>query len=144
MPVTPNSVVLPQLLNTNSLAFISTSTQNSATGNVAFTAGPQGSRISGIVLTSNDSSGQLHQFTWRIYRGANILFTITVTTNVPNGYDGNPTQPLMGPAVTPGLPVDQYGNQYIDLMYGDTIVGLYNGAIPAGAQLTMFVMGRDF
>jgi hypothetical protein len=137
---TPNSFVTPQTPNRGYYAFSSSSAQN--TWEVVYTAGSNGSRCYSMTATDNDPNYG-HQISWRIYNGTNIITSYTV--NIPQnlGYLGA-AQPLITPAITTGLPVDQYGNQYIQLVSGDTIQVAYNGSLGSGVGIFIYAICSDY
>jgi hypothetical protein len=142
MSLSINQFVTPQRPANGYAQFNSGDPQNNWVN--IYTGGPNGSRINSLSMTTNDASGQEHQVSFRIYRNTAILYTITIAVSVSSGYDGIPAQPLINPSITTGLPVDQYGNQYLHLMAGDTLDASYNGALPSGCAILFYAIGADF
>jgi hypothetical protein len=139
LTVTPNSFVTTQTPFGAGVQFLSTDAQNAY--KTLYAAGANGSRVDGLLAVSNDPGA--HNVTYRVYSGASLLLTVTVNAPATAG-DLNPSQPLLGAAITPGLPVDQYGNQYLFLPPGATLQVAYNGALTGGDGLYIWAQGADY
>lgn len=139
MTLTPNSLITPQTPNRGFFQFVGTD-QAQNTFFTLYSAGPNGSRCSCIIATSNDASTQPYQISWRIFDGTSIVTSFTFSFTDVLGFDGVPSQPLITPAITAELPVDQFGNQYIQLAAGDTVAVTYNGALSTSPLAAIFFL----
>lgn len=121
---TANSFITAQQIKSGNLSFTASS-PSAGTFVTIYTGGPNGSRCFAFVATSTDSSG--HNIQWAIYpqSATSPTFSSAVSLIATQGLL-TPTQPLIAPNITPGLPVDQYGNQYIQLNPLDTIQVSWN------------------
>jgi hypothetical protein len=119
MAVTPNSFIFPQkprmgrAYNGNLDANLKT----------FFTAGANGSKVVGIILSQN--SGVVATATIGLVRGGVHYLLGTATVNIIAGWNYGPSTRTvcdgMAPSVMGGLPVDEDGNRYLLLMSGDSL-----------------------
>lgn len=142
---TPNSFVTPQTPNRGFVALTSASGLNSF--QTLYTAGVNGSRCYSITATSTDTVG--HNVTLQLLQAGNVMFQETVAVGIAAGQPpvagGGPVVPLLTPSVTTGLPVDQYGNQYLQLISGDTIkVADSYAAISSGEIVNIYAICSDY
>ena len=69
----------------------------------------------------------------------------TLSTVTSAGFvSGAPDQNLMSASVWPGLPVDEYGNPYIQLISGDTIQATFATALTSTAVINIVASCGDF
>lgn len=129
---TPNSFVTPQSPRTGNA--VMTSSTSAGTNVLLFSGGTNGSRCNSIVVTTNDSSG--HNIQWGIYpSGSSNPSFISAVSIIANQGILNPSQPLLTSSVTVGLPVDQYGNQYVHLNAGDNLYVSWNTNTISGSNV---------
>lgn len=110
-----------------------------------YTCGANGSKITGIVGTSNDTAAAT--ITVFLVPASNVPYAIT-TVSVPitaGTIAATPPVNFLSPANTPGLPVDSDGNPYILCQSGDVIrVGAKTTAVTANLAVMMVAVGSDF
>lgn len=140
---TPNSIVTPQTPNRGIVQFLQ-GTDTAGTYKTLYTAGANGSRCYAIVSTNTDTTA-VHSLTVQVvnsttkYGGANIL---TISNS---GFTSTAeAQPMTTPAVWPGLPVDQYGNPYIQMISGDTLQATFGTALSTGTLINIYASCSDF
>lgn len=140
---TPNSFVTPQTPTRGVVRFLQ-GTDPAGTAKTIYTAGANGSRCYGLFMSNSDGSAT-HTVSSLLTNSTFTVFGASVTTTVGAGTSPtNPPQPFMTPAIWPGLPVDEYGNPYIQLASGDTLQAQFATALTAGTQITMQVTCSDF
>jgi hypothetical protein len=140
---TPNSIVTPQTPNRGIVQFLQ-GTDNAGTYKTLYTAGANGSRCYGMVMNNNDAS-TTHLVTVQIVNTAVKYGGTALTTVLSSGFTtAVPPQPLMSPTVWPGLPLDQYGNPYIQLISGDTIQATFGTALTTSDLINLYVSCGDF
>lgn len=140
---TPNSIVTPQTPNRGIAQFLQ-GTDSTGTYKIVYTAGTNGSRCIGMVMNNNDAITS-HIVTIQIVNGT-TKYGGTVLNTVPGAGFANPIPPqsLTSPTVWPGLPVDQYGNPYIQLISGDTIQADFVTALSTTGLINIQVTCNDF
>lgn len=140
---TPNSVVTPQTPNRGIAQFLQ-GTDNAGTYKTLYTAGANGSRCYGMLMNNNDAS-TTHLVTVQIVNSAVKYGGTALTTVLSAGFvSGTPSQPLMTPSVWSGLPVDQYGNPYVQLISGDTIQATFATTITTSDLINLYAVCSDF
>ena len=105
-------------------------------GGIVYTAGANGSKITGLIVTSNDIVPE--ELDVNLVSGAapNQLVQRLITTFVqPGALD------LL--SLIPGLPRDRNGNHYLTLAIGDVLAAQLK-AITAGAAINLFAIGGDY
>lgn len=142
---TANNFITPQTPNRGYAGLISTTSLN--TYLTVYTAGANGSRCYSITVTSTDSVG--HNISIQVQNSGNIIYQLTQLVGIAAGQPpvsgGGPVVPFLTPSLTAGLPVDQYGNQYIQLVSGDTIkAAVTYGAISAGQVVDVYAICSDY
>jgi hypothetical protein len=137
---TPNSFVTPQTPNRGFFAFLAATAVNSP--NLVYTAGANGARCFGAVGINNDSVS--HNIYLQLFSASSQYYSDGVTIPAGAGGPGVPPQPMMGPTVTPGLPVDQYGNQYLQLAAGDKVTAGYNNVMGGTSVAVIYIMCSDY
>ncbi len=141
---TPNSIVTPQTPNRGIVQFLQ-GTDTAGTYKTLYTAGANGSRCYGMVMNNNDVT-TTHLVTVQIVNTAVKYGGSALTTALSAGFSNSTTaQPLMSSSVWPGLPVDQYGNTYIQLISGDTIQATFATALSTTANvINLYVTCNDY
>lgn len=140
---TPNSFVTPQTPNRGVVRFLQGTDAPNATKNL-YTAGANGSRCYGAWMSTSDGTAT-HQVQIQHTTGVFATFGVSITTVLGAGsLAGVPAQPMMTPTTWPGLPVDQYGNTYIQLSSGDALLAQYATALTAGTQINVYITCSDF
>jgi hypothetical protein len=114
------------------------------TAQTLYTGGSNGSKITGIVLTSTDTSAQTVQVAIVYSSTTYILGTVAV----PAGAGTNGTTPAvnaMAPAILPGLPIDSSGQPYFLLKNAsDTITVVPLATITSGKIISAIAVAGDF
>jgi hypothetical protein len=139
---TPNSFVSPQTPNRGILQF--TSSSSAGTYATLYTAGANGSRCYAAWINNNDPSAT-HLVTLQVVNSTTKYGGTALTTVESAGFtSGNPPQNLLTSAVWPGLPVDAYGNPYIQLISGDTLQATFATSITSSDVVNLFAVCSDF
>jgi hypothetical protein len=138
---TPNSFVTPQTPNRGVVQFLQ-GTDSAGTYKTLYTAGSSGSRCYGIWSTNNDGSAT-HLITVQIVNGGVKYGGVAVTTVQTAGFaNGVTPQNLL--TLWPGLPVDQYGNNYLQLVSGDTLQATFATALTTSELINIVASCSDF
>jgi hypothetical protein len=141
--VTPNSIVTPQTVNRGIVQFLQ-GTDSAGTYKTLYTAGANGSRCYSMWSTNNDPSAT-HLLTVQIVNSAVKYGGVALTSVSSAGFvNGTPAQNLMSTTNWPGLPVDQYGNPYIELISGDTLQATFATALTASDLINIVTSCSDF
>lgn len=139
---TPNSFVTPQTPNRGIANFVQGS-DSPGVYKVLYTAGANGSRCYAAWVANLD--GVARQALLTLFSGSTPVGGVVIATvPVAGNTVGAPVQPLMTPTLWPGLPVDQYGNSYIQLVSGDTLKAAFNPSLSTSATMTFYVSCSDF
>lgn len=136
---TPNSFVSPQTPNRGIVRFLQ-GTDSPGTFKTLYTSGANGSRCYGIWSFNNDPSAT-HAMTVAIFNSATNYGGPTFTT-VLYVAAATLTQNVMTNWV--GLPVDEYGNSYVQLISGDTIQVTYATALTSTDAISLVASCSDF
>ena len=140
---TPNSFVTPQVPNRGIVQFLQ-GTDTAGTYKTLYTAGANGSRCYGMWETNNDASAT-HLVTVQIVNGGIKYGGMAITSASSDGYaNGKPAVNLMSSTNWPGLPQDQYGNPYIQLVSGDTVQATFATALTSSDVLNIVTVCADF
>lgn len=139
----PNSFISPQTPNRGIVQFLQ-GTDSAGTYKTLYTAGSNGSRCYAMWMTNNDASAT-HVVTVQIVNSA-VKYGGTALLSVQSaGFtNGTPAQSLITPTIWPGLPLDQYGNPYIQLVSGDTIQATFATALTSTDVLNIVASCSDF
>ena len=141
--VTANSIVTPQTPNRGIVQFLQ-GTDTAGTYKTIYTAGANGSRCYAMWTTNNDASAT-HLLTVQIVNSAVKYGGVALTSVSSAGFvNGTPAQNLMSSTNWPGLPIDQYGNPYVELVTGDTIQATFATALTASDLINIVVSCSDF
>lgn len=135
---TPNSFISPQTPNRGIVQFLQ-GADSAGTYKTLYTAGANGSKCNGMYITSNDAA--THTITIQLVNSAVKYGGVSINTGTtsPGFLNGAPAiNPLLS-SNWPGLPVDQYGNPYIQMITGDTLQATFTTAITASPQVINIV-----
>lgn len=140
---TPNSVITAQTPNRGIVQFLQ-GTDVAGTYKTAYTAGTNGSKITGLYTNNNDGSAT-HLITCQIVNGG-VKYGGVALTSVSNaGFaSGTPAQALLSVTLWPGLPVDSDGNNFLYLVSGDTLQCTYATALTASTLINIVTIAADF
>jgi hypothetical protein len=130
---TPNSFITPQVPNRGLARFVQ-GTDAALTPKTLYTAGANGSRCYMIWASTNDSVA--HPVTITITNAATLYTANTV--NVPSGAGGSAGVPSVN-LMWSALPIDQYGNFYIQIVSGDTLQAYFSTAFVSGGSVVAVV-----
>lgn len=140
--VTPNSFVTPQG-PTVALGIFLQGTDVAGTYKTMYTAGANGSRCYSISVSNNDSSAT-HLVLFRFAQGATQYGGASFTTALSAGFSNlNPPQDGIQ-AFGGTLPKDAYGNQYIQLAFGQVLQATFFTALTAGTAIWVQMACADF
>lgn len=140
---TPNSIVTPQTPNRGIVQFLQ-GTDTAGTYKTLYTAGVNGSRCYSLVSTNTETS-VVHSLTIQVVNSTTKFGGTNIVTVANSGFTSTAApQPIMTPAVWPGLPVDQYGNPYIQMVSGDTLQVTFGTALSTGALINLYTSCSDF
>ena len=140
---TPNSFVTPQVPSRGIVQFLQ-GTDSAGTYKTLYTAGSNGSRCYAIWSTNNDGSAT-HLLTIQIVNGGVKFGGTAITTVSSAGFaTGVPGQDLMGSGAWVGLPRDQYGNPYIQLVSGDTLQATFATNLTSSDLINIVASCSDF
>lgn len=135
--------VLPQAVNLGLQRFVE-ATDVAGTYKTAFTAGFNGSKVTGIIVTTDDGSAT-HVITFAIARSAARYTVGALTTAVSSGTSGAAAHKNgLDPTLFPAVPVDNDGQPYLLLKSGDTLDATFATALTAGKIIYVQVIGADF
>lgn len=138
MAVTPNSVVTPQTPKRSAVQIVAADASNQKT---LYTAGSNGSKITGMILQSNDTSPR--DILISITRSATVYNLGCVTVPIGAGNSGA-VPSVNGLSAIVGLPVDSDGNPYLFLESGDSITIASTTTVTAAKTLNANAIGADF
>lgn len=141
--VTPNSFVSPQTPNRGIVQFLQ-GTDSAGTYKTLYSAGTNGSRCYGIWETNNDASAT-HLVTLQLVNSAVKYGGMAITTAESDGFaNATPAKNLISSTNWPGLPVDQYGNPYIQLVSGDTLQATFATNLTSSDLINIVAVCADF
>lgn len=144
--VTANSPVTLQTPSRGTAQFTSSSSQG--TYGTLYTAGSNGSRCEGLQINTNDPTAT-HLITIQLVNstvkyGGPPTFTLPVS----GGAGQFIQQAIMAtsgyPGIWAGLPTDSDGNQYLQMVSGDTLQVTFATAITAGDVVNLQITCSDF
>jgi hypothetical protein len=134
--------VFSQAINCTPVTIVNATAQTYQT---AFTAGSNGSIITGMIVSSTDTSNR--DITINITRSAtNYQLTqvsIPLTAGTVNSVPAVSIFGTSGQAQLPGLEQDANGNAIIRLKSGDTLTINAPVTVTSGKTITAFVYGED-
>ncbi len=140
---TPNSIVTPQTPNRGIVQFLQ-GTDTAGTYKTLYTAGANGSRCYSMVTTNTDTTA-VHTLTIQVVNSTTKYGGASIVTVSNSGFTGTaPPQAIISPSVWPGLPVDQYGNSYVQMVSGDTLQATFSTALGTGSLINAYVSCSDF
>lgn len=145
MAVTPTPV-FPQTPKVTPQNFVQ-GTDSAGTYKTLHTAGSNGSKVTGINVTTDDGSAT-HVLTLALTRSATNYVIGAYTLPVNSGTDGSTVGVNMlagGPAgLIPGLPLDSDGQPYLLMESGDTLRLTFATALTAGKRIDVVTIASDF
>ena len=137
---TPNSFITPQIPNRGLVQFLQ-GTDAPSTFKTLYTAGANGSRCYSIWSSNTDPSP--HSVYVILVNGGVKYYGYVFTSVVGAGSSpATPAQNVLSGFV--GLPVDEYGNSYIQMISGDTLQAQYTTALTAGQFIGLVATCSDF
>jgi hypothetical protein len=138
---TPNSFITPQTPNRGGVRF-NQGTDGPLTYKTLYTAGANGSRCYTVLASNNDSV--THALVLTVYNAGTQYLNIEITTSATAGnVSGTPPNNLIG-AFSGGLPVDQNGNPFIQLISGDTLQMEYGTALTSATFIAGYAYCVDY
>jgi hypothetical protein len=141
--VTANSFVTSQTPNRGVVQFLQ-GTDSAGTYKTLYTAGSNGSRCNAIWSTNNDASAT-HLLTLQIVNSTVKYGGVAVTSVESAGFaNAVPAQNLLSPTLWPGLPADQYGNAFIQLVSGDTLQATYATTLTSSDLINIVAICSDY
>lgn len=141
--LSPNSYITAQTPTRGVVQFLQ-GTDTAGTYKTLYTAGTNGSVCNGMWANNNDASAT-HLITVQIVNSSVKYGGIAITSVVSAGFvNATPAQNLMSASVWPGLPVDIYGNPYIQLASGDTIQATFATALTSADVLNIVASCADY
>jgi len=141
--VTPNSVVTLQTPTRGLVQFLQ-GTDTAGTYKTLYTAGTNGSRCTGMYLTTDDGTAT-HLVTIQVVNGGVRYGGVALTTALSAGFaNGTAALAPMAPTLWPGLPLDSDGNPYLQLVSGDTLQATYATALTAGTRISLVAICGDY
>lgn len=106
------------------------------------TAGSDGSKVSGIIVTSDDSANRV-VLLWLTRSATSYLLGAFPVTALAGSDGVQPGVNLLNTALMPGLPIDNDGQVYLFLESGDTLQVSVAVAVTAGKTIyATAVMGN--
>jgi len=135
---TANSVITAQVPQQERYQF--THSITAGTYETVYTAGPNGSKVTGLFVSNNDTSAT-HVVTCGIYNTSVQYASWSVTTTSPSAGLYNNLAMLTSWV---GLPVDSDGNPFMYLVSGDTIQCAAATTITTSDFVVVTAIGADF
>lgn len=134
-----------QILNGTGICSIASGAATLTNGIVAYTCGADGSKITGMIATSNDTAA-LTLMVFMVPASAKPYLLTTVAIPAGSGFLTTASAVnVFAPAVTPGLPLDSDRNPYLLCESGDTIVvGVKTTIVTSGLAIFTTVIAADF
>lgn len=141
--VTPNSFVAPQTPNRGIVQFLQ-GTDVAGTYKTLYTSSANGSRCYSMFLTSTDPSP--HLVTIQLVNSAVKYGGVALTTGStsPGFLSAAPALTPMSQANWPGLPLDANGNNYIQMISGDTLQATYATNLQNNTVINLVATCADF
>ncbi len=118
---------------------------NSGGNQSVFAAGANGSRVKSIIVSTNDTASTPALYL-TLYNGTTAFTIAEIPFTSLGGYGSTsaPTTDVLKATQLLGLPMDAFGNRYLDLPTGWSLyIGMVN-AVTAAKQTNVFVSGADF
>lgn len=136
MPVTAT----PVFVQTPKAAVQQILPADTTTAKTLVTAGTNGTKVTGIIATSDDTSRIVKL---AIVRSA-VVYVIGTTTIAANaGNDGTTASTNMLTSI-PGLPVDNDGQPYLFMSSGDTLTAAVTVTVTAAKTISLTAVVGDF
>jgi hypothetical protein len=122
-------------------------TDAAGTYKTIYTAGANGSKVTGIIVATDDGSAT-HVLTLVLTRSATDYYIGAYTLPISSGTSGAAANVDMlngGPSsLIVGLPRDNDGQKYLFLKSGDTLRMTFATALTAGKRIDVNCIGADF
>ena len=139
MAVTPNSFVTPQGINDGAVTFVNA---DGTTAKTLLTAGANGTWVSGLAGTTNDTSA--NNVAISLNDGSTSYLVGTVRLATLSGTDGAANAiSLLNTTALPWLKLDPAGNPGLFLKAGWTLKVNPLVAVTAAKTLTLLAKGED-
>lgn len=137
---TPNSGISIQTPNRGIVQFLQ-GTDVAGTYKTLYTGGANGSKISGIYMTSNDSTS--HLVTCQIVNSTVKYGGVSTNTGttLPGFANAVGAINVMSQVNWPGLPIDAWGNPYLLLASGDTLQCTFATALTSSDFINLVAIG---
>ena len=141
--VTPNSFVAPQSPNRGIVQFLQ-GTDVAGTYKTLYTSGSNGSRCYSLYMTSTDNTA--HLVTIQLVNGGIRYGGVAMTTGTtsPGYLNAAPALTPMNAASWPGLPLDANGNNYLQMISGDTLQATFATNLSGGTAINIVASCADF
>jgi len=120
-------------------------TDSAGTYKTLYTGGANGSKCTGMYITSNDAAA--HLVTIQLVNSSVKYggMAISTGTTTPGFASGAPAISAMAPVNWPGLPTDSDGNPYFYLAgTGDTIQATFGTGLTASTVINIVAICADF
>lgn len=118
-----------------------TNSDSANTKKTIHTAGANGSKITGIIATSTDTSNRTAQL-WLTRSATSYLLGSAVVATLA-GTDGAVATANLLAALLP-LPVDNDGQKYLFLVNGDTLQVSFTAQVTSAKEIDVSAIGADF
>jgi hypothetical protein len=141
VPFTPNATpVFPYQPQNLKVKILNATGTTLVTG---YTAGANGSKITGIIATSTDTVARDIQVF--ITNGGTDYLLGTKNVAISSGnVNGTPSTNILDPAVIPGLPIDSDGNPFLYLISGDVLKFASLTTVTTALSVTLTTFAADF
>lgn len=132
----------PVFTQTPSLSLAQILPADTTTAKTVVTAGANGTKVSGLTATSNDTSRIV---VVSLVRSAVVYILATVTVAANAGTDGTTAATnLINTTIIPGLPIDNDGQPYLLMKSGDTLTANVTVTVTAAKTISIAAIGADF
>jgi len=135
------TIYLPKEANISAQTFINSDSAN--TLKTIFTPVTEGSQLTGIAVTSGDTSARVAQL-WITLSGTDYLLA-SKSIAAASGTDGSAmTVNLLDGIISPFLKMDKDGNRYINLESGQLLKASFTTQITSGKTITVTGIGGNY
>ena len=108
-----------------------------------YTADTDGTKITGLIATSTDSSARVLE--WGVENGGTFFQMGCVNVPIDAGFViGTPAVNVFNLTNNPGLPIDNDGQPYVLLISGDTLRVRVQSAVTSTETIHVVAIGADF
>ena len=136
----------PTFVGTPKIGLVQIANADGTNAKTVVTAGPSGSKVTGLILTSTEASANTRIIQISITRSSTAYILGSASVTYGAGTDGS-TASINGFSTTsiPGIPVDNDGQPYIFLQSGDTLTATLNtGSVTSGKIVSVTAIYADF